>query len=283
LFRHLKRQVSRSKYHAESITAKIKEKFSVINTDDLYAVEFLEASPKKKITYSIKSASVDLQATGSKFTVSGVVFTTKLIGKFNVYNMLASIATVTQLGLTLEDCLKALKNIKPPAGRLERIDEGQNFIVIVDYAPEPHALEATYEALNILKHTRLIHVLGSTGGGRDKSRRQILGQMAGKTADIVIVTNEDPYDEDPVQIINEVAAGAIAVGKKENENLFKILDRRLAIKKAFMFARAGDMVLLTGKGSEQVIAVEGGKKVSWDERSVAREELKLIPPGKQQE
>jgi len=267
---------------------KSRKKIAIINKDDKYASEFLDASPIRKITYSLESKSADLlatnyklQASGSEFIISGINFKTRLLGKFNLYNCLAAIATVTQLGLVLEDCLKALKKIKPPAGRLESIDEGQNFAVVVDYAPEPYALAATYDALNILKYNRLIHILGSTGGGRDKSRRTVLGQMAGKTAEIVIVANEDPYDEDPAEIINAVAAGAKNAGKKEKENLFKIPDRRQAIKKAFMLASAGDLVLLTGKGSEQAIVVKGGKKIPWDERGVAREELRLLPPNKQ--
>ena len=255
----------------------------MINADDRHAGEFLEVSPEKRITFGIESNSANLQTTNynlltssSEFTISGVEFKIQLIGKFNIYNELAAIATVTQLGLTLEDCSQALQKIKPPAGRIEVINEGQNFGVIVDYAPEPNALAATYEALKIFKSNQLIHVLGSAGGGRDKSRRGVLGQMAGKTADIVIVTNEDPYDEDPGSIISEVAVGAIESGKKENENLFKILDRREAIKKAFQLAKPQDLVLLTGKGSEQAIVVAGGKKIAWDERKVAREELQKL-------
>ena len=120
-----------------------------------------------------------------------------------------------------------------------------------------------------------MQMLGSAGGGRDVARRSKLGEIAGKKADFVIVTNEDPYDEDPQVIINQVFAGAEHQEKKNNENLFKILDRRYAIKKALKLASKDDIVLITGKGSEQAICVAGGRKIKWDDREVVREELKI--------
>jgi len=123
---------------------------------------------------------------------------------------------------------------------------------------------------------KVIHVLGSCGGGRDVARRSILGAMAGKNADYVIVANEDPYDDDPMEIINNVADGAIKEGKILDKNLFKILDRREAINKALTLAQENDIVLITGKGSEQVMCLEDGKKTPWDDRMVVKEELKNI-------
>ncbi|MCF7795160.1 hypothetical protein K9M50_02275, partial [Patescibacteria group bacterium] len=111
--------------------------------------------------------------------------------------------------------------------------------------------------------------------GRDKDRRPELGKIAGQNADYVIVSNEDPYDEDPEQIIKEVAKGAVNAGKIPKENLFEILDRREAIRKAISLAEENDIVLLTGKGSEQAICIADGKKFKWDERAVAREEIAL--------
>jgi UDP-N-acetylmuramyl tripeptide synthase len=127
-----------------------------------------------------------------------------------------------------------------------------------------------------LPHQKVIHVLGSAGGGRDVARRPVLGKIAGEKAAVVIVTNEDPYDDDPQEIIDQVAAGAFEVGKKENENLFRVLDRREAIAKAMALAASQDLVLVTGKGSEPVMAVAGGKTVLWDDRLVIKEELKKI-------
>jgi len=118
--------------------------------------------------------------------------------------------------------------------------------------------------------------LGSAGGGRDKSRREVMGRLAGKKADIVIITNEDPYDENPLEIINQVASGSREVGKKEGFNLFRILDRRGAIKKALSLVKEGDILIITGKGCEQAICVANGKKIPWDDRLVLKEEILSI-------
>jgi UDP-N-acetylmuramoyl-L-alanyl-D-glutamate--2,6-diaminopimelate ligase len=146
--------------------------------------------------------------------------------------------------------------------------------VIVDYAFEPGAVAKLYEILELIPHGRIIHVLGSAGGGRDVARRPKLGELAGKRADIVIITNEDPYDDDPEIIIDQVALGAEKAGRKEGKDLYKILDRREAIKKALSLAQRGDAVLITGKGSEQAICVAQGEKITWDDRAVTRSLLK---------
>jgi len=145
--------------------------------------------------------------------------------------------------------------------------------VVVDYAFEPKAVIKLYEAVSLIPHHKIIHVLGSAGGGRDKARRPILGEIAGRSAAYVIITNEDPYDENPLIIMEEVSLGAEKAGKIDKKDLFKILDRREAIKKALSLAGAGDILLLTGKGSEQAICVARGEKIPWDDRRVVREEL----------
>jgi UDP-N-acetylmuramoyl-L-alanyl-D-glutamate--2,6-diaminopimelate ligase len=132
-----------------------------------------------------------------------------------------------------------------------------------------------YSTIKHWDKARIIHLLGSTGGGRDTGRRAILGQIAGRNADIVIVTNEDPYDDDPQEIIHQVADGAVSVGKVIKENLFREPDRRKAIARALSFAKENDLVILTGKGSEQKMAVKGGY-IPWDDRTVAREELRKL-------
>ena len=210
------------------------------------------------------------------FTVKGTDFVLPLLGEMNIYNSLCAITVAKVLGLSLEEIKRfsgAMKNIP---GRQEFINEGQNFKVLVDYAFEPKALASLYEILEMIPHKRLIHVLGSAGGGRDVARRPVLGSLAGENAQIVIVTNEDPYDDDSEQIIEEVAQGASEKSKIEGQDLFKILDRREAIKKALQLAKEGDLVLVTGKGSEQAICVGGGQKLPWDDRKVIREELVKI-------
>jgi UDP-N-acetylmuramoyl-L-alanyl-D-glutamate--2,6-diaminopimelate ligase len=151
---------------------------------------------------------------------------------------------------------------------------GQPFRVIIDYAPEPESLRQLYGALRLSSRRRLIHVLGSCGGGRDIARRPLLGQMSAHEADIVIVTNEDPYDDDPVEIIKQVAAGAQASGKTVGKDLFLVDDRQEAIALAIRLAEPGDVVLLTGKGSEPWICVADGKKLPWNERAAAETALR---------
>jgi UDP-N-acetylmuramoyl-L-alanyl-D-glutamate--2,6-diaminopimelate ligase len=256
-------------------------KVSVVNMDDKYFEYFSSFKADKKIFYSINNGGADWQAkdvkvslTGTEFSVKNENFNLGIIGAFNVFNALPAIAIASNEGVSMEKIKQGLANLKVMPGRMELINEGQNFTVLVDYAPEPKSLEKLYETIKIVEKNKIIHVLGSCGGGRDIARRPILGKMAGQTADFVIVTNEDPYDDDPIEIINQVAAGAIEAGKKLNENLFKILDRREAIKKALSLAKEKDLVILTGKGSEQAMVVANGKLIPWDDRKVVRELLK---------
>jgi len=157
---------------------------------------------------------------------------------------------------------------------MERIDEGQPFTVIVDYAPEPESFRKLYEVVAMMPKRRIIHVLGSCGGGRDTSRRPVLGRLAAERAQVVIVTNEDPYDDDPMSIIEDVAAGAREAGKRDEEDLFLDIDRGKAIDRAIALAEDGDLVLITGKGCEQAIAVANGRKIPWDDREAVRSALR---------
>ncbi len=150
----------------------------------------------------------------------------------------------------------------------------------MDYAYEPESFARFYDALALLEKKRVIHVLGSCGGGRDVARRPILGRMAAERADIVIVTNEDPYDDDPQMIIDQVAEGAVAHGKRDGKDLFRILDRREAIHKAMEMAKTGDLVVLTGKGCEPWICLSNGRKLPWDEVEAAREAIRAALPPK---
>lgn len=120
---------------------------------------------------------------------------------------------------------------------------------------------------------KIIHILGSAGGGRDKDRREVMGRLAGERADFVIITNEDPYDENPLDIINQVSFGSKEVGKQEGVNLFRIMDRREAIKKALKLVKEGDLLIITGKGCEQAICSSNGKKIPWDDRLILKEEI----------
>ncbi|MFA6099467.1 MAG: UDP-N-acetylmuramoyl-L-alanyl-D-glutamate--2,6-diaminopimelate ligase [Patescibacteria group bacterium] len=198
----------------------------------------------------------------------------KLLSRVNVYNALATLAVCRVLGVDLKAAAQKLGEIKNMPGRFERIEQGQPWMVMVDYAPEPESLKRLYEEVKLLNAKRIIHVLGSCGGGRDVARRPVLGKLAAQNAAYVIVTNEDPYDDDPMEIIHQVAEGARQGGKKEGEDLFLILERGQAIQKAMDLAEPGDLVLLTGKGSEQRMCVAGGKKIPWDDREAAKDAIK---------
>jgi len=270
----------------------------IANGDDEHADYFLNFWAEAKMAYSlnpqvsltslfekinseavvkdftlIQGTKVEASGSGTKVTVNGQLINLKLLGEFNAVNALAAAAVGLNQKLNLAQIKSGLEEIRGLAGKMEIIDAGQNFMVIVDYAFEPEAMIKLYQTLGFIRHNRIIHVLGSAGGGRDKARRPILGSLAAKYADLIVITNEDPYNEDPAQIINQVAVGAEKAGRELNKDLFKILDRREAIKKALELAKEGDLVLLTGKGAEQFICVEKGRKIPWDDREVVREEI----------
>lgn len=282
LFRHLRRR-KRKEINGEKIN-----KISVVNLDDRYADYFLSFPADAKYGYSLKKQGNDPEIKlirpdkfsvgkeGGQFTYQNVPFNLKLLGEFNLYNALAVLTLGISQNISLEKIKTALEEVSGLPGRLEFIEEGQPFKVLVDYAPEVESMKKLYEVVAKLDKKRVIHVLGSCGGGRDKARRPILGQIAGERADMVIVTNEDPYDEDPMAIINQVAAGTLSQGKIKGKNLFTVLDRHEAIEKALKMAEPGDLVLLTGKGAEQAICGEKGRKIPWDERKVVREILANI-------
>ncbi|MCX6796087.1 MAG: UDP-N-acetylmuramoyl-L-alanyl-D-glutamate--2,6-diaminopimelate ligase, partial [Candidatus Falkowbacteria bacterium] len=205
---------------------------------------------------------------------AGTEINLNLLGEFNIVNAMAAVAVGWSLDLRPATIKKGLEEVAGIPGRLEYIEAGQNFTVIIDYAFEPQAVTKLYQTAVGLSHNKIIHVLGSAGGGRDIARRPQLGKLAGQNADYVIITNEDPYDDDPEIIIDQVALGAEQEGKKNGIDLFKITDRRAAINRAISLAAEGDLVLITGKGSEQAICVADGKKIPWDDRLEVKEAIK---------
>lgn len=223
----------------------------------------------------------NLQSTGQgiSFKVQDVQYQAPLYGVHNAYNLTVAISVLRELGATKEETKQVIAQCTNAPGRNEFISEAEEkgFKVIVDYSFEPKAMMALYDVVKLIEPKKVIHVFGSTGGGRDVSRRFSVGELVGQKADLCIITDEDPYDDNPLTIIEDVASAARKAGKKDNENLFIIPDRRAAIAKALSVAEAGDLVLVTGKGSEQAIVVAGGKKIPWDDRRVVREELaKLV-------
>lgn len=200
-----------------------------------------------------------------KFFVNDTEFNLNLIGEFNVYNALAAICVGRAYGIDLKVCKTALEKAKGIAGRMEIVSK--NPTIIVDYAHTPEQLEGVYKSLNS-KH--LICVLGSCGGGRDKWKRPALGKIASQYCDKIVITNEDPYDENPMDIIGEVASG---IQNPTSNTQHLILDRKEAIKTAVKLANPGDVVIITGKGSEPWMCIENGKKIPWDDRQIVRDAL----------
>ncbi len=272
------------------------DKTIIVNGDDAEAEYFLNFWSEAKIICSFQSEDflMDLKtkiksenlsndlsfvfgrdvvgtAQGTSLTINDERINLKLLGDFNAKNAINAYAVGLNQGLDKNQIKAGLESVRTLAGKLEIVELGQDFKAIVDYSFEPKALENLYKIIDLIPHNRLIHLLGSTGGGRDKARRPILGALAAKKADIVVVSNEDPYDEDPATIINEVARGAELEGKELGKNLFKVLDRREGMKKALELAEKDDLVLFTGKGAEQFICLEQGKKMPWNETEIVKE------------
>lgn len=269
----------------------------IVNGDDKFASYFLNFYSEAKIIYTtkdekdinsylklissenitkdfnlIKGKDIVPQAQGTDIVINDQLISLKLLGDFNALNALAAYAVGFNQKINPLRLKEGLESVTGLAGKLEFINaaEQQNFVAIVDYSFEPKALTKLYETIHRLQYNRIIHVLGSAGGGRDKARRPILGKIAAENADIIIITDEDPYNEDPAEIINQVALGAEEMERELHNDLFKILDRREAINKAVSLAQEGDILLFTGKGAEQYICVANDQKIAWDEREVVR-------------
>lgn len=246
-------------------------RYMVGNIDDHETELFFAVKGLEPIEYSLNDA-IDLKVTdaSSTFTLYDTKVDCPLGGVFNVYNALGAATAAHALGIAPEDIARGIAQITTIPGRLERIEEGQHFAVIVDYAHTPDSLEAIYRTF---ADQKTVCVLGNTGGGRDKWKRPVMGALAEKYCDKVILTDEDPYDEDPKQILDDIASGMEHVAPEI------ILDRRQAIRTALSYAK--DMqgeraVLITGKGTDPYIMGKNGTKIPWDDRVVAREELKRL-------
>jgi len=230
----------------------------VINTDDENAKYFLNIPAKQKIKFCMK----DAENAGIKLNMEG---------KFNLMNAMAAISVARAYGVNDTVSKKALEKAKGISGRMEIISDSP-VKVIVDYAHTPEQLEAVYKTF---KDEKMVCVLGSCGGGRDKWKRPVLGKLAGQYCKEIIITNEDPYDENPFLIMDEIENGfsQIRNPKSEIRNCKKILDRKEAINTAIKLAKPGEVVIITGKGSEPWMCLENGKKIPWDDRQIARKAL----------
>jgi UDP-N-acetylmuramoyl-L-alanyl-D-glutamate--2,6-diaminopimelate ligase len=260
---------------------------SVINVDDPYGRRLAEdlncGSGGECISYSAAGGRADLSGREVTFDASGSRFTCAtpeeeievripLPGDFNVANALAALSVAHALGLDLSAAAAALASAEQVPGRFESIDEGQPFAVVVDYAHTPDSLENVLEAARRVTEGRLISVFGC-GGDRDRDKRPLMGRAGAELSDITVVTSDNPRSEDPAAIIEQIEAG---IDEAALADVVVEQDRRVAIALALGRAGEGDTVVIAGKGHEQGQEFENGRKVPFDDRDVAREELRKL-------
>jgi len=244
----------------------------IANADDKESDKFLEFPAEQKITYSIHDAEpYKTNENGLEFSLDGRIVRSRLRGLFNLYNILAAITAAKAEKVSNNEIIEVIESFISIPGRVEKItlpelagNKKPPFDTIVDYAHTPDSLEKLYQTF---KSGRLIAVLGGTGGGRDAWKRSEMGRLADLYCQKIILTNEDPYDEDPEKIVSDVASG-IKTHKPEI-----IMDRRLAIRRAIELASNGDTILITGKGTDPYIMGPKGTKIPWSDAQVVREEL----------
>ena len=255
----------------------------LVNVDDDYGRRLLDAAQIPLKTFSTQGRDADWSATdltlepgGSTFTVgtpAGGHFVARvpLAGDFNVANALAAIASLAEVGFDPRRVAEGIASSAGVPGRLEQVDAGQEFLAVVDYAHKPDAVSAALESLRPLTKGRLVVVLGA-GGERDPGKRPIMGEIAARLADVLVVTDDNPRGEEPVTIRAAIVAGAEAVPAEERAEVHVEGDRRAAIRLAVSMAGAGDTVVVAGKGHETGQEVAGTVH-PFDDRSVLREEL----------
>jgi len=229
------------------------EDFAVINIDDPYGGRFVEATRANVLTYGIYSPA-DIMARDIHYDINGTRYTlvtpkgeieikTRLLGRFNVYNALAGVGTAVAEGIGLEQIKRGLERPIRVAGRMEMVDRGQPFTVVVDYAHTPDGMENVLGLARGLNPRKLITVFGC-GGDRDKEKRPIMGGVAARFSDEIILTADNPRHEDPLQILAEIRKGC------DSASVTEIVDRRSAIQHAIAMAGPGDIVMILGKGHE---------------------------------
>ena len=251
---------------------------ALLNADDVYSKR-LAGLAKQTITYGVENPA-DIFAKKFHLAFSGLTFTahtpqgtlqiqSPLVGRINVYNILAAIGAAQVCGIANETIEAGIRNLQNVPGRFQSVDLGQPFLVIVDFAHTDDALENLIKTAHELNPKGRIITLFGCGGGKDRTKRPVMGEASGRLSDLTILTNDNPRQEDPLKIISDVVVGL----QKSNGKYLIEPDREKAIGLAFDQARAGDLVLLAGKGHEdyQVLA---DKTLPWDDRKVAQQELR---------
>src|SRR4051795_10865374 len=244
----------------------------VINVDDEYGRRLRgELGRGKKIPIErdadLRAADPQMTMSGAEFTVDGLRLRSPLPGRFNVLNVLGAVAVARALGVADATIERALATAAPVPGRFQPVDEGQGFAVLVDYAHTPDSLDNVLRAARELTRNRVIVTFGA-GGDRDRGKRPLMGEIAARLADAVVVTSDNPRSEDPEAIVAEIMGGV------ERDDVRVEVDRRAAIEQAIGAAADGDVVVIAGKGHEQGQEFAGGRKIPFDDATVAREALR---------
>lgn len=258
-------------------------KGAVINIDDTYGHRVIEKTTVPTITYStlgkgtLNASDVHMSTKMSQYTVNyngeSYPISMNTTGLFNVYNTLAAIGACLQEGISMEAIDTALKTFSSVPGRFELIETGQDFAVVVDYAHTPDGLENILKTAKAIKENRIILVFGC-GGDRDATKRPIMGRIAAEYGDKIYVTSDNPRTEDPIQIVKDVEAG-VKEALRDGTSYEVIVDRREAINHAIHDAKAGDIVIIAGKGHENYQILKN-ETIHFDDREEARKALKEI-------
>lgn len=267
----------------KTVQGRLQPKILIANADAEHFPQYFAHLADIKRSYSLKSKSnyhakrLRGDATGTDFVINKHAYRIPIPGTVNVSNATGAIATALELGKSPLVIAKGLTELGVIPGRMERIDSGQKFTVIVDYAHEETGMAALMEGAQsmVQRDAKIITLLGAEGGGRDEVKRPIMGEIAMRGSDYVVISNVDPYRDNPLKIIADIAEGVELAGGTEGQNYFAIADRRAGIRQALSLAQPQDIVLITGKGSEQSIVVDGVKS-PWDDRQVVREELSRL-------
>ncbi len=250
--------------------------YAAYPADELWGYGLRQSSLLKNQNQMVYGQGIASHNRGVSFAAESLPVELHVAGSFNVPNALAAMAVGRSQGVSDEVIARGLASVTLVPGRMEFVDEGQNFSFIVDYAHEPLSLRELCLALKKMTQEnggRVIALIGSDGGGRDVGKRETMGNVVGGLADIVIVTDVNCFDEDPHQIAEMLAEGARRAGKVEGATLFVEVDRRRAIELAVNMARPHDAIALTAKGTEPCMVMAHGQKIDWDDRMVAREVL----------
>lgn len=258
-------------------------KRALVNADDPWAPNILEQCTIPVWTFGIHSQA-DIQAEAVQLSMDGTQFivnsplgrmtiASHLVGEHNVSNLLAAIGIGLEMGMSPASIEQAVRSVTNVPGRFERVQEGQNFTVVVDYAHTDDALQRLLEAAEVVKQARIITVFGC-GGDRDRGKRSKMGQVAVKKSDLVIVTSDNPRTEDPQVILSDIEQGIEALPPEARCVFHVISDRAEAIQAAIDLASSGDLVLIAGKGHEDY-QILGTQKVHFDDREEARKAIRL--------